>query len=278
MFSRSAARDTLQGQAIQSVNEKWGDDFLQRSGRETIGITVCKKKYNPFLFHVVAVKQPTSADLETKSSGSITVAQVNRVEVLVERMYGCKCHHGKRKEVILEHGVRKGWQSYGAWSLKKALNRAKKEEIKLNQQISDLGDLTIDVDSDEETENLDGYSSAGASSGIDSGDISRMKSFKEPENLNIIRSIHLPGDYTWKLRSAYDNIFKEIHGYTESDADDLRDEFAKRIVAKKVEYSCGDDADIPPSKVTDDSIAKSEQSAFSLKSRSKPGKLKSVPA
>ena len=55
MFIKSAAADTLQGKAIQAVNEKWGDANnsdarRQWGGRETIGIPVCKKKYSPFAF------------------------------------------------------------------------------------------------------------------------------------------------------------------------------------------------------------------------------------
>jgi hypothetical protein len=67
MFLRSAAPDTLQGKAIQEVNETWGalhmkkeevDDILNRrrargkgckAGSDLyIGIPVCKKKYTPF--------------------------------------------------------------------------------------------------------------------------------------------------------------------------------------------------------------------------------------
>ena len=48
MFIASAANDTLQGRAIQRVNEHWGADFRSWNGRETIGISVCKKKYGQF--------------------------------------------------------------------------------------------------------------------------------------------------------------------------------------------------------------------------------------
>ncbi len=50
MFIASAANDTLQGRAIHKVNERWGADFRCWNGRETIGISVCKKKYGEFLF------------------------------------------------------------------------------------------------------------------------------------------------------------------------------------------------------------------------------------
>eukprot|EP00957_Ditylum_brightwellii_P110184 8404439-Ditylum_brightwellii.AAC.1 len=38
MFIRSAAADTLQGQAIQKINTRWGADFRRWDGMETIGI------------------------------------------------------------------------------------------------------------------------------------------------------------------------------------------------------------------------------------------------
>ena len=71
MFLPSAANDTLQGRAIQKINEKWGVHINSKdndrnpsltcksishrnksgsTGAETIGIPVCKKKYAPFEF------------------------------------------------------------------------------------------------------------------------------------------------------------------------------------------------------------------------------------
>jgi hypothetical protein len=246
MFTRSAAGDTLQGQAIQSVNEKWGDDFLQRSGRETIGIPVCKKKYNPFLFHVVEVKSTTTTTIPNESSSETLLSprkdqqqqkqqQTKRLEVLVERLYGCRCHHVKRKEVILEHGVRKGWQPYGVWSLRKALEVAKREEIRLNQEISDIGEICVRVDSEDENESLDDNSLLEqASTGLNSSaSSSHNSSTVVAKDFNTIRTVYISGNYTYKIQSAYDNIFKEMHGYSESDAEDLREEFAKGIASKK---------------------------------------------
>ncbi len=94
MFTRSAALDTKQGQAIQKINEYWGGKEDLRSGRETIGIAVCKKKYKPFCF-----------DKDNNT---------------VERMYGCQLHHEMRKNTIQKYGPRPGWQPFGVWSLKKA--------------------------------------------------------------------------------------------------------------------------------------------------------------
>lgn len=103
MFARSAASDTLQGKAMQRVNERWGSDALGRSGRESLGMAVCKKKYTPFCF-------PTSPD-------GVTVA---------ERRYGCRAHHDLRLQVIAQHGEREGWEPFGQWSWKKAQELARK--------------------------------------------------------------------------------------------------------------------------------------------------------
>lgn len=125
MFLRSAAPDTLQGRAIQQVNETWGalhmkqeevDDILNKRrarGRSYkgssdlyIGIPVCKKKYTPF--------QIKRSVINTSPSGRVSVS------VSVERMYGCRCHSELRRKVIERHGERVGWEKFGQWSLAKA--------------------------------------------------------------------------------------------------------------------------------------------------------------
>ncbi|GAX27105.1 hypothetical protein FisN_13Lh351 [Fistulifera solaris] len=100
MFARSAAMDTLQGQAIQAINAKWGDPHPV-AGRESIGFPVCKKKYAPFRI--------------LTAGGQI------------ERMYGCVCHSHLRKAVIEKHGERKGWEPFGQWSLQKAKDIVRQE-------------------------------------------------------------------------------------------------------------------------------------------------------
>lgn len=99
MFARSAATDTLQGQAIQAVNAKWGDPHYLGVGRESIGFPVCKKKYAPF---------------------RIVGGNSRSASVQIERMYGCACHSHLRKAVIEKHGERDGWEPFGQWSLQKA--------------------------------------------------------------------------------------------------------------------------------------------------------------
>ncbi len=99
MFLPSAASDTLQGKAIQKVNEQWGSITSKSrrtggwEGYQSIGIPVCKKKYKPFEFRVE----------RRRKDGS--------VEIIVERMFGCHAHSNIRKGVIARHGERNGWVS-----------------------------------------------------------------------------------------------------------------------------------------------------------------------
>ena len=205
MFSRSAAMDTLQGKAIHSVNMKWGNPTNDPSsssittaiacsrapGRETIGIPVCKKKYKPFAFHVV------------KQNGMFSVQ--------LERLYGCQCHHPQRKHVIEIHGERQGWQPFGAWSLRKAQNQARIESARLNGETTNDGSSTSTVDTgyDDSDEELSPPSTTAVAQNEFTAAIRKS-----------ISNICLNGTCTWKLESAYDNIYKEIHGYTESKAED----------------------------------------------------------
>jgi hypothetical protein len=198
--------DTLQGKAIQSVNMKWGNPTNDTSsssittaiacsrapGRETIGIPVCKKKYKPFDFRIV---------------------QQNGVySVQVERLYGCQCHHPLRKNVIEIHGERKGWQPFGAWSLQKAQNLARREAARLNGETTSDSSSTSTVDTrydDDSDEDLSSPSISAAAQNAATAAIRKS-----------VSNICLNGTCTWKLESAYDNIYKEIHGYTESEAED----------------------------------------------------------
>ena len=166
MFIKSAASDTAQGRAIQAINERWGEG--KWCGRETIGITVCKKKYAPFNFTI-----------EDGPEGKV---------VRVERMFGCRCHSDLRKRVIETHGVRKGWEPFGQWSLRKAQERARRETERINRTGIAESDLVsqplaeIDVSSD------------------DGG----------------IKTICNNGNCIWKMREKYDNIYREVTGHSES--------------------------------------------------------------
>jgi hypothetical protein len=123
MFIASAAKDTPQGRAIHAVNEKWGADYRQWTGRETIGIPVCKKKYSPFDFQI-----------KRNDDG--------QVKVNVVRMYGCACHSHLREKVIKKYGERKGWFPFGVWSISKARILARKcgYQIKNQESRVDEGD------------------------------------------------------------------------------------------------------------------------------------------
>mmetsp|Transcript_5477 Transcript_5477/g.7931 ORF Transcript_5477/g.7931 Transcript_5477/m.7931 type:complete len:171 (+) Transcript_5477:291-803(+) len=116
MFIKSAARETQQGKAIQETNERWGQG--KWNGTETIGISVCKKKYAPFSFKLVR-----------SSSG--------RAEIRVERMFGCHCHNKQRKAIIEKRGCREGWEPFGQWSMQKAITRAKREADRINEASED---------------------------------------------------------------------------------------------------------------------------------------------
>lgn len=164
MFARSAANDTLQGRAIHAINEKWGEG--KWNGRETIGIPVCKKKYAPFSF--------------TNKDGKI----------VVERMFGCKCHSDLRKEKIEAHGVRDGWEPFGQWSIAKARELAKRESDKLNGNTSDEKEAAI-VSSDE-----------------------------EPLPLEELKSMCSNGKCAWKMKRKFDNVRREMTGVDSSDEEE----------------------------------------------------------
>ena len=159
MFIKSAATDTLQGRAIQAVNEKWGGWNGRWLGRETIGIPVCKKKYAPFSF---------------KTENGV---------VKVERMFGCRMHSEIRKEKINEHGVRKGWEPFGQWSMRKAQELARKQTAR--------NAATVTAEEDRE---------AAVVSSDDE-----------------VKTICLNGNCAWKMREKYDNIHREVTGIESSD-------------------------------------------------------------
>jgi hypothetical protein len=215
MFTRSAAMDTLQGKAIHSINVKWGScnntDISsscslstgtpvasgRAPGRETIGIPVCKKKYKPFAFHVTKQNKCNNG----------------KVLVQVERLYGCQCHHPYRKKVIGQHGERQGWQPFGVWSLRKAQNQARMEAEQLNGEHLGNADnsSTTTVDTADDSADEDMSSSTKIAVNNETTAVALRKS---------LSSICLNGACTWKVQSAYDNIYKEIHGHTESEAED----------------------------------------------------------
>mmetsp|Transcript_22421 Transcript_22421/g.33550 ORF Transcript_22421/g.33550 Transcript_22421/m.33550 type:complete len:184 (-) Transcript_22421:282-833(-) len=172
MFIASAANDTLQGRAIHKINEQWGADFRCWNGRETIGISVCKKKYAPFNFRT-----------ETLENG--------QVKIHVTRMYGCVLHSHLREEAIRRAGPRKGWEPFGQWSIKKAEVAAKKVADKINTERRD--------DS--------GNGSSNESSSEDEGISAPINNWTSIGNW---KQLCQNGKCTWKIRDKLDDICSEI--------------------------------------------------------------------
>jgi hypothetical protein len=101
-----------------------------------------------------------------------------------------------RKAVIEQHGVRKGWEPFGQWSLRKAQEMAKRETERLN-----LGKTSVSSNV-----KASGFVEDAQSSSDEDGG----KSWTMCHN----------GNCTWKIRAKYDNIYYEMHGCSESDAED----------------------------------------------------------
>jgi hypothetical protein len=178
MFHPSAANDTLQGRAIQKINNLWGSHHrVHRTGLgddgKSIGIPVCKKKYRPFEFH-----------LKRNENG--------RVEIKVERMYGCCSHSNMRKAVIERHGERKGWEPFGQWSLSKAKAAARREASRLNDENNALSDSS-------------GYESNSSSDVTIS--CSRKDSERQQQSW---QTLCHDGMCNWKVRGKLDDICSEI--------------------------------------------------------------------
>lgn len=173
MFIPSAANDTLQGRAIQAINERWNcnsrTDFKRGwSGTETIGIPVCKKKYAPFLFKKTVVDND------------------GRIKVEVVRMYGCAIHSHLRERVIKKVGERKGWEPFGQWSLKKAESLAKKVTEEINGDTDESGSEEASITS---------------------------SSFSDDEKAEVasLKQLCHNGKCAWKMKHKFDDIYSEIH-------------------------------------------------------------------
>ncbi|VEU43434.1 unnamed protein product [Pseudo-nitzschia multistriata] len=205
MFMKSAASDTDQGKAIQSINEKWGEigsNGRPWGGRETIGIQVCKKKYSPFLFTIDTLNGDEN-DANAINDNSTTSSSEKRRTVRVVRMFGCPHHSHLRKEKIERNGIRNGWEPFGQWSLQKALLLARNATIQLNKN-DEAGNECDDRD-----KQISGFASDG------NGAVSKkvgMGSRRKNNCLAIeeLKSICHNGKCLWKKRNKYDDIFDEI--------------------------------------------------------------------
>jgi hypothetical protein len=229
MFARSAAPDTLQGKAICHVNQQWGEDSLRRAGRESLAVPVCKKKYTPFVFPIVRRSTAAAGDAGAASCDSSTSSSERgsfTYEVQVQRMYGCKCHHEQRKRLIERYGERNGWWPFGQWSRKKALELARQETRRLNSGALDpparrgppppSSSLSSScLRSSSPPSMLTPATSSDSSSDDDEDDDETSV-----EGAGVARNMCLSGKCLWKVKSAYDNVFKELTGMTESEAED----------------------------------------------------------
>lgn len=209
MFIKSAAGYTDQGKAIQSINEKWGEESSGSrrvwEGRETIGIQVCKKKYSPFLF---TVEVPDDDENDAKNCNGTAASSGKRKRVVkVIRVFGCPHHSNIRKEKIECHGVRKGWEPFGQWSLRKAQQLARRETIRLKNNNNCKGD-----DGDKKVAAL---SSDGNDSLINKVGSESCKNCNSNSNVDEIKTICHNGKCLWKKRDKYDDVFHEVTGYSE---------------------------------------------------------------
>eukprot|EP00970_Alexandrium_tamarense_P015092 scaffold4733_cov170-Alexandrium_tamarense.AAC.6 len=195
MFLPSAATDTLQGRAIQHINNTWGSHphSIARSnwseGYKTIGIPVCKKKYRPFEFRVRRKNEKTG-----------------EVEIVVERMYGCGSHSGVRKMVIERHGERRGWEPFGQWSLSKAKAAARKETVRLNAELNENGSASGG--------NSEGYDSTTSSSEGETSSPPAMYCRREDitslKRQQSWQTLCHNGMCNWKMKGKRDDICEEI--------------------------------------------------------------------
>jgi hypothetical protein len=234
MFIKSAASETNQGKAIQSINEKWGGTDRTWNGRETIGVQVCKKKYTPFLFTVETTddgeendaKNGNAAATSTAASGKTTTAGNGGRKKIVKvvRVFGCPHHSQFRKEKIECYGTRKGWENFGQWSLRKAQQLARRETNRLNNKNKNNGDDCSSEDTKQGIKSSLSLSSSSSNGGknVASNNTAGGTSKGNTSNSDNeeIKTICHNGKCTWKMKEKYDNVYNEIMGYGSSSEED----------------------------------------------------------
>mmetsp|Transcript_8028 Transcript_8028/g.14069 ORF Transcript_8028/g.14069 Transcript_8028/m.14069 type:complete len:202 (-) Transcript_8028:395-1000(-) len=192
MFHPSAATDTLQGRAIQKINDVWGQDKHRGwDNYKNIGIPVCKKKYRPFEFQIKK---------KNKLGGG--------VEISVWRMYGCAAHSNIRKALIERHGERKGWEPFGQWSLGKAKAAAKRESARLNGELYNSS-TCLSVSSSSSSPSS-GYDSSRSSSSSSEDENVPLCLFEESKQQQPWQTLCSNGSCNWKIKGKFDDICSEI--------------------------------------------------------------------
>lgn len=192
MFLPSAATDTLQGRAIQHINETWGEDTHRGwVDYKSLGIPVCKKKYRPFEFKI----------LQCTDRSKMGVRGYN-VEISVLRMYGCACHSNVRKRVIQRHGERNGWEPFGQWSLSKAKEAARKETRRLNAKLNTLSCVNHPLGKYD-----DSSSSSLLSEEENAPSLCYVGNAKQQQPWETLCA---NGTCNWKISGKYDDILSEI--------------------------------------------------------------------
>jgi hypothetical protein len=123
-------------------------------------------------------------------------------------MYGCACHSLIRKQIILQHGERKGWERFGQWSLSKAKEAAKKETIRLNANVTMLKQLLPGLKYDTST--------TSSSSSEDENDTDNATSLCYITNGTKHKqqpweTLCANGTCNWKISGKCDDIISEIN-------------------------------------------------------------------
>lgn len=210
MFHPSAATDTLQGRAIQNINATWGEDTHRGwEDYKSLGVPVCKKKYRPFEFKI---RGRRIKNINNSKSTTTTTAATNKngeqtgVDICVVRTYGCSCHSLIRKQIILQHGERKGWERFGQWSLSKAKEAAKKETIRLNANVTMLKQLLpgLKYDTTTSSSSEDENHTDNATSLCYIGNSAKHK--QQPWE-----TLCANGTCNWKMSGKCDDIISEIN-------------------------------------------------------------------
>lgn len=132
-------------------------------------------------------------------------------------MFGCPHHSDIRKQKIECHGIRKGWEPFGQWSLRKAEQLARKDTVRLNSS-DEKNNVNQHVEEDEKIPALP----MDGSNDVKNEVKNEVKSDKGNNLLNIddVKTICHNGKCLWKKRNKYDDIYNEITGFSESSSEE----------------------------------------------------------